>query len=80
VIRKANEGDDWRKKDDLEGVYKVDNVLYESLPSRNWYDIFTFSKKNPFTDIKWTKGGKKQHPVGYNGKFEDYVVKLLGLS
>jgi hypothetical protein len=31
------------------------------------------------TGIKWTKGGKVKHPIGYNGKFEEFVVKSLRL-
>ena len=80
VIRKANEGDNWREKDDLEGVYKVDNDLYESLTSWNWYDIFTFSNKDPVTGLKGTRGGKVLHHVGYNRTFEDLITKKLRLS
>jgi hypothetical protein len=29
--------------------------------------------------IKWEKGGKVKHPVGYNEKFEEFVVKSLRL-
>jgi hypothetical protein len=39
VIRKAKEEDDWRKRDDLEGVYKVDNLIYESLPTWKWFTV-----------------------------------------
>jgi hypothetical protein len=80
VVRRAVSKDDWKRGGDLEGVYKVDNAFYESLPTWNWFDIFTFSNVNPLTGCKWTKSGKEQHPVAYNDMFSEHVVKSLRLK
>jgi hypothetical protein len=74
VVRKAVSEGDWKKGGNLEGVYKVDNVFYESQTTWNWYDIFTFSNKDPGTGKKWTKGGKVKYPVGYNRTFESFLT------
>ena len=80
VVRKAGQGDDWKGRNRLEGVYKVDNAFFEALPMWEWFDIFTFSSKNPLTGQKWTKSGKEQRIVGYNKMFKGHVDKALKLS
>ena len=64
----------------MEGVYKVDKAIYNSLSVWNWFDIFTFSNRYPLTGAKWTKSGKEKHPVGYNDMFSDHVVEPLRLK
>jgi hypothetical protein len=81
VVRKAVSKDFWRKEEGiLEGVYKVDKAIYNSLSVWNWFDIFTFSNLNPVTGAKWTKSGKEMHPVGYNDEFSTHVAKALRLK
>jgi hypothetical protein len=81
AVRKAVSKEFWRKeKGIVEGVYKADKAIYNSLSVWNWFDIFTFSNLNPLTGAKWTKSGKEKHPVCYNDKFSTQIVKALKLK
>ena len=53
-------------KKDKEGVYKVDADFYNKLTVWSWFQIFTFTNKNPVTGAKYSKRDNVEKPIGYN--------------